>query len=134
MIQDLRIMNDKIKDFKDLNSWQEAHKLVIMIYQITKIFPREEMFGLVNQMRRSAISVTSNTAEGFGRQGYKEKIQFYYLAQGSLIELKSQILAAKDIGYIKSGDYEELMGQADSAHKLLQGLIKKSKSFLIHKS
>ena len=78
-------MNGKIKDFKDLNSWQEAHKLVIMIYEKTKIFPREEMFGLTNQMRRAAISVTSNIAEGFGRQGYKEKIQFYYLAQGSLI-------------------------------------------------
>ncbi|MEK7547217.1 MAG: four helix bundle protein [Patescibacteria group bacterium] len=123
-------MNNKIKDFKDLNSWQEAHKLVIMVYETTKIFPREEIFGLVSQMRRAAISVTSNIAEGFGRQGYKEKIQFYYLAQGSLIELKNQILAAKDIGYMKSGDYEELMGQADSAHKLLQGLIKKSKTFL----
>jgi len=123
-------MNGKIKDFKDLNSWQEAHKLVIMIYEKTKIFPREEMFGLTNQMRRAAISVTSNIAEGFGRQGYKEKIQFYYLAQGSLIELKNQILASKDIGYIKDNDYEELMNQADLTHKILQGLIKKSKTFL----
>lgn len=127
-------MNEKIKDFRDLNSWQESHKLVIMIYEITKTFPREEIFGLTNQMRRAAISVTSNIAEGFGRQGYKEKIQFYYLAQGSLIELKNQILAGKDIGYVNESDYVKLMNQADLAHKILQGLIKKSKLFLNHNS
>lgn len=61
--------NNKIKDFKDLKTWQESHKLVISIYIITKNFPKDEMFGLINQMRRSAISITSNIAEGFGRQG-----------------------------------------------------------------
>lgn len=126
--------NGKIKDFKDLNAWQEAHKLVLMIYEATRKFPKEEIFGLVIQMRRSAISITSNIAEGFGRQGYKEKIQFYYLAQGSLIELKNQVLIAKDVGYLKHQDFNELIRQADLAHKLLQGLITKSKSFLNHKS
>jgi four helix bundle protein len=81
---------NKIKDFKDLNTWREAHKLVLMIYGATKTFPREEIFSLTSQVRRAAISITSNIAEGFGRQGYKEKIQFYYFAQGSLIELKNQ--------------------------------------------
>src|SRR3989338_5180357 len=119
-------MNGKIKDFKDLNSWQEAHKLVIMIYEKTKIFPREEMFGLTNQMRRAVISITSNIAEGFGRQSYKEKVQFYYLAQGSLIELKNQILAAYDIGYLSKVDFDTLVQQANVAHQLLQGLITKS--------
>jgi len=125
----------KIKSFTDLNAWKEAHKLVILIYLITKKFPREELYSLVDQMRRAVISITSNIAEGFGRQTYKEKIQFYYIAQGSLIELKNQILAAKDIGYLSKDDFDKLAQQANIAHQLLQGLITSSKRFIsIHKS
>ncbi|AKM77981.1 TPA: four helix bundle protein [Candidatus Wolfebacteria bacterium] len=127
-------MNEKIKDFKDILAWQEAHKLVIMIYRATDKFPQSEIFGLTNQMRRAAVSITSNIAEGFGRNGYKEKIQFYYMAQGSLIELKNQILIAKDVGFLKQDGYEKIIEQADAAHRLLQGLITKSKSFLTPKS
>lgn len=124
--------NTKIKSFTDLIAWQEAHKLVILIYQITKNFPREELYSLVDQMRRAVISITSNIAEGFGRQSYKEKVQFYYLAQGSLIELKNQILAAHDIGYLSKTDFDMLVNQANIAHQLLQGLITKSKSFIVN--
>lgn len=92
--------NTTIRGFKDLHAWQEGHKLVLLIYEVTQKFPREEVFGITNQMRRAVVSVTSNIAEGFGRQGYKEKIQFYYLAQGSLIELKNQIIVARDITYL----------------------------------
>lgn len=127
-------MENKIKDFKDLNAWQESHKLVVLIYKITRQFPKEEIFGLTSQMRRAAVSITSNIAEGFGRQGYKGKIQFYYLAQGSLIELKNQIIIAKDIGYLNNENFGELTRQSDLAHKILQGLITKSKTFLNHKS
>lgn len=119
-----------IREFTDLTSWQEAHKLVLAIYRITKTFPKEELFGLTSQMRRAALSVTSNIAEGFGRQGYREKVQFYYLAQGSLTELKNQALAARDIGYLSMTDFGELQERSDLTHKLLQGLITKSKSFL----
>ncbi|OGZ33780.1 MAG: hypothetical protein A2174_02065 [Candidatus Portnoybacteria bacterium RBG_13_41_18] len=121
---------DKIRTFTDLKVWQEGHELVIIIYKITKVFPREEIFSLTNQMRRAAASITSNIAEGFGRQGYKEKIQFYYLAQGSLIELKNQILIAKDVGYLENRDFENLANKANDVHRLLQGLITKSKSIL----
>jgi four helix bundle protein len=82
-------------------------------------------------MRRAATSVTSNIAEGFGRQGYKEKIQFYYLAQGSLTELKNQLLIARGVEYISLEQYEELSQQANQAHRLLQGLITKTKSFIL---
>lgn len=123
-----------IKSFTDLNAWKETHALVILVYKITKKFPREELYSLVDQMRRACISVTSNIAEGFGRQTYKEKVQFYYLAQGSLIELKNQILAAKDIGYLATDDFVTLTHQANLSHQILQGLITKSKSFIIHKS
>ncbi len=129
-----KINDTKIKSFTDLIAWQEGHKLVILIYKITKTFPREEIYSLTNQMRRAASSVTSNIAEGFGRQGYKEKIQFYYLAQGSLTELKNQILIAKDVSYLDSNSFEELSKNADTTHKLLQGLITKSKTFLNPKS
>jgi len=122
--------NNKIKSFTDLKVWQEGHKLVIMIYKITKKFPKEEIYSLVSQMCRSSVSVTSNVAEGFGRQGYKEKVHFYYQAQGSLIELKNQILIAKDVGYITQEELTELAEQANKTHALLQGLIKKTKTFL----
>jgi four helix bundle protein len=124
----------RIKSFTDLKVWQEGHSLVILIYKVTKDFPKEELYSLTNQMRRSAASVTSNVAEGFGRQGYKEKIHFYYQAQGSLIELKDQVLIAKDVGYLKSPELNSLILQANNTHKLLQGLITKSKTFLNPKS
>ncbi|MFH1226115.1 MAG: four helix bundle protein [bacterium] len=128
------MQNEKIRSFTDLKAWQEGHELVISIYRITKRFPKEELFSLVNQMRRAAISITSNIAEGFGRQGYKEKVQFYYLAQGSLIELKNQILIAKDVGYLEKNAFLDLAEKSNQVHRLLQGLITKSKSFLILKS
>ena len=121
---------NKIKSFTDLFVWQEGHKLLLMIYKETKKFPKEELFCLISQIRRAAVSITSNIAEGFGRQGYKEKIQFCYLAQGSLIELKNQLLAAKDIGYIEKDDFNRIAEQANKTHQLLQGIIKSSKSIL----
>ena len=108
--------------------------MALEIYKITKQFPREEIYSLIDQMRRAATSITCNIAEGFGRQGYKEKIQFYYLAQGSLTELKNQLLIAKDIGYLDRDNFMKVAENANDTHKLLQGLITKSKSFLNHKS
>jgi len=134
-IQDSRFMNDeKIREFTDLKVWKEAHELVLMIYKVTGNFPKEEMFGLISQMRRSSISITANIAEGFGRQGYKEKVQFYYLAQGSITELKDQIIIARDIDYLESEEYAKLNQQIVLTHRLLQGLITKSKEFLNLKS
>jgi len=119
-----------IKSFTDLHVWQEGHKRAVQVYVFTKTFPKEETFSLVDQMRRAVVSVTSNIAEGFGRQTYKEKVQFYYIAQGSLTELKNQLLIARDIGYGKKGDFQVLAEQANLAHKLLIGLIRKSKEIL----
>jgi len=118
----------KIKEFTDLKVWQVGHELAITIYFITKKFPKEEMYLLVSQMRRCAISITSNIAEGFGRKSYKEKVQFYYLAQGSLTELKNQILLAKEVGYLTTEDFSKLLELANETHKILQGLIKSSKA------
>lgn len=120
----------KILTFTDLDAWKEAHKLVLMIYKITKKFPREEMFGLVNQMRRAVISITSNIAEGFSRNSFKEKIQFYSISQGSVTEIQNQLLAAKDIGYITGKEFSEIAEQAIKVHKIINGLIKKSKTLI----
>lgn len=120
----------KIKAFTDLIVWQKGHELVVCIYGVTKSFPNEEIFSLTNQMRRAAASITSNIAEGFGRQGYKEKIQFYYLANGSLTELINQLLIAKDVGYLQGEEFKKIEVLANEVQALLLGLISKSKSFL----
>lgn len=130
MMYDLRMGADKIRSFTDLIAWQEGHKLVIFVYKVTKSFPKEETYSLVDQMRRAASSITNNVAEGFGRQSYKEKVQFYYLAQGSLTELKNQFLIARDVGYLSGENFLSAVEKANNAHKLLQGLIKKSKTFI----
>lgn len=119
-----------IREFTDLIVWQKGHKLVLAIYLITKKFPREEIFGLTSQMRRSAVSITSNIAEGFGRKGFKEKIQFYYLAQGSLTELRNQLILSRDVGYFDTKIFTNLETSLVEVHRLLQGLITKSKTFL----
>lgn len=126
--------NGKIQSFTDLNVWQEGHKLVVMIYEITKSFPRTETYSLIDQMRRASSSVTANIAEGFGRQTYKEKAQFYYLAQGSLTELKNFLLISRDVKYLSISDFKKLIKQANLTHQLLQGFIKKTKTFINPKS
>ena len=131
MNQEARV---KIREFTDLKAWQEAHSLVIIIYRETKKFPKDELFGLSSQMRRAAVSITSNIAEGFGRHGYREKTQFYYLAHGSLVELKNQIIIARDVGYLNDSMYRTVMTQLATSHQLLQGLIKKTKSFVTRES
>ena len=135
-LENLRILEyvnmekEKIKSFEDLIVWKEGHRLVLMIYNITGSFPDNEKFGLVSQMRRCVVSITSNIAEGFGRRGYKEKVQFYYISLGSFSELKNQILIARDIGYLNEKSYAEIMSQADCAHKLLNLFINKTKTFI----
>ncbi len=117
----------KISKFTDLNAWQENHQLVLLIYKITKGFPKDELFGLTSQMRRAAVSITSNLAEGFSRQYYSEKVQFYCLAQGSNTELQDQLLIARDVGYIDPEAYEKTAEQSRRAYQLIKGLIGSSK-------
>src|SRR3989338_3207901 len=119
---------DKIKSFTNLNAWKTGHSLVVDIYELTKKFPKEELFGLTNQIRRAAVSITSNIAEGFSRQSLKEKAQFYSMSLGSLTELQNQLLVSKDIGYFTAEEYEEIIHQSVIVHKLINGLIKSSKS------
>jgi len=111
----------RIRHFRQLEAWQEAHKLVLMVYQVTKGFPSDERFGLVSQMRRAAVSVPANIAEGFKRRGIQDKIRFYNVAEGSLEELKYFFILSEDLGYISSND--DLMAQSETVGRLLNGLI-----------
>lgn len=119
---------NKIQSFTDLRVWQEAHRLVILVYKITKDFPKEEVFGLSAQMKRAAVSITSNIAEGFSRHSLKEKLQFFSIAHGSLTELQNQILIARDVDYVGKDLFEELSGKAVSVHKLLNAFIRSTRS------
>lgn len=118
----------KIRSFTDLNAWKESHKLVLMVYNVTKAFPKEEVFGLTGQLKRCAVSISSNIAEGFSRQSYKEKVQFYTMALGSTTELQNQILIARDVGFIKIEEFQKIAGQSILVHKITNGLIKRSKT------
>lgn len=121
---------NKIKSFTDLVCWQEGHKLAIKIYKTTKLFPKEETFGLVSQMRRCAVSITSNIAEGFSRYSYADKARFYSISQGSVTELQNQLLIAGDVNYISKEHFNDIAKQLVLVHKLVNGLIKKSKNIL----
>lgn len=125
--------NVKIKSFTDLNTWKYGHGLVLDIYEMTKKFPKEELFGLTSQLKRAIVSFTSNIAEGFSRKSYKEKLQFYSMALGSLTEVQNQLLISRDIKYITSKEFNKLMEKTILLSKLTNGLIKKSKT-IIHNS
>lgn len=111
------------KSFTELDVWQSGHELVLTIYALVKYFPKEELFGLVSQMKRSAASITANIAEGFGRQGAKEKEQFYLIAAGSLFELKDQLLIARDVLYIDKDQFTSAAGLANKCHAQLNALL-----------
>lgn len=114
--------NPKIRSFTDLKAWQEAHKLTLMIYKVTEKFPESEIFGLTNQMRRSAVSIGSNIAEGFSRFTARDKCQFYSVALGSLTELQSQLLVVRDVGYITNNLFRDVSSQTVLVSKLINGL------------
>lgn len=118
---------EKIKSFTDLYAWQEGHKLVLAIYKITKSFPSEERFGLIDQMRRCVVSITSNIAEGFSRRTIKEKGQFFYMALGSITELQNQLLIVRDLNYIDNKVFHDLAARTITLSKLVNGLIKSSR-------
>lgn len=97
----------KINKFTDLEVWKEAHKLVLLIYRVTQTFPKEEIYGLVSQLRRAAVSIESCIAEGFSRYHYKDRLNFYYDARGSIGEVESQSITAKDLKFMSEEDFEK---------------------------
>ncbi|MBU2052004.1 four helix bundle protein [Patescibacteria group bacterium] len=113
-----------ITDFYQLKAWQENHQLVLSIYKITKDFPKEEKYGIIDQLRRASSSVTANIAEGFGRFHFADKIRFYLQARGSLKETENFIYLSQDLKYLDKETAKKLWQQAKIGEQLLNGLIK----------
>jgi four helix bundle protein len=109
--------------YRDLRVWQEAVKFASLIYRETTGFPRHEIYGLSQQMRRAAVSVPSNIAEGKGRRSSREFSHFLHNARGSLLELQTQILIAKDLQYLAGSKVEEMTSISDSIARSLNALI-----------
>jgi len=110
-------MNDT--GYRKLILYQKAHKLVLAVYTATKKFPRDELFGLTSQMRRSAVSVVANIIEGYGRRTVNDKLQFHYIARGSLNELEYYIDLSLDLGYCSTTDHQTVSQLRDEVGKLL---------------
>lgn len=112
------------RTFRDLLVWQKSYDIAICVYSLTKSFPPEERYGLCSQMQRASISVASNIAEAFGRQGLADKDRFYGIACGSLSELQNQLLLAQGIGYLNDIQAQQTYDDCDVAYRMLSALRK----------
>jgi len=118
-------MVEKSRTFKELKMWQRGIEIVKDIYALTKKFPKEELYGLTSQMRRSSISIPSNIAEGFKRSHNKEYKQFLHITQGSLAELETQLIIAKELGYIKDSELSYIAEKIDKKKKMVASYANK---------
>jgi len=114
-----------MKTYRDLLVWQKSMVLVTEIYRLSKSFPRDETYGLTSQMRRCAVSVPSNLAEGYGRNSTSDYIRFLYIATGSLYELQTQIEIALNLQYLNKPDYDKLYESSREIERMLSSLTKK---------
>lgn len=115
-------------EYTELQVWKEARTLVKSVYLLTKSFPQEELYGLTNQIRRSAISIPSNIGEGCGRKTANESIHFFHISRGSLYELETQLYLALDQEYITETIHKEIIDSITNCKKLLNGFINYYKS------
>ena len=116
--------------FTDLEAWKINHELVKEIYRITRSFPKEERYGIVDQIRRAASSITANIAEGFGRFHYKDKVVFYYHSRGSNTEVQNFLILSFDLKYLSKDDYDFLIDLCTQGYQLICGLIRSTETRL----
>jgi four helix bundle protein len=112
-----------MKDYKELEVWQKGVSLATSMYEVTRSFPDTEKFGLTSQIRRAAISVPANIAEGWGRGSTKEYVQFLLVARGSLLELETHLIVAERLGYLNADDSAAARGRVQSISMMLNRLI-----------
>lgn len=117
-----------MKDFRKLDVWEISHRLTLDIYRVTAQFPKEELYGLTMQMRRSSASIPTNIAEGCGRDGDAELARFMHIASGSASELEYQCLLAHDLGFLNDAEYLQLESQVTRVKRMLTGLAQKLKA------
>ncbi len=114
-----------MQDFKALKAWQAAHRLALEVYRVTRMYPRDELYGLTRQSRDSASSVPTNIAEGCGRGGRKDFSRFLRIAAGSASELEYQLILGRDLEYLPPPDHLRLIGQVIEVKRMLASLIAK---------
>jgi four helix bundle protein len=117
-----------VKDFRDLVVWSKSHDLTLAVYKLTEHFPKEEMFGLKSQIRRSSASIPANIAEGCGRGSNGDFGRFLYNAMGSACELEYHLLLSKDLGYLAASDHKNVDAQVVEVKRMLSALIAKVNS------
>ena len=127
MVQHEKTKSVSVRSYDGLVAWQKARALVKRIYGATKLFPKDELYGLTQQIRRSAVSVPSNIAEGHGREGIGEYLYHLTVSRGSLYEVETQIILGCDIGYLTQAQTTSLLDDTTECSKMLQGLIKSLK-------
>ena len=120
--------NSKITEFEQLDVWQNAQDIAVRVYKASRRFPNEERFSLVDQIRRSSSSISANIAEGFGRQSRKEKVQFYSIAYGSLLETRSHLHLAIKLRYLDDANIQNLLDNIKICQKQLNSLIRAIKN------
>ena len=113
-----------MKSYIELDVWKQSRQLVTQTYELTKQFPKEEQYGLSNQMRRCSVSIPSNIAEGHGRNHIKASLQFFFIARGSLYELETQLYLSSDLGYFQLNVLNELLEKITTCKQMLNGLIR----------
>ncbi len=113
-----------VRRYQDLIVWQKAMDLALMVYEATEVFPQKEIFGLTNQLRRAAVSIPSNIAEGQGRETTRDFLRFLEIARGSLQELETQLILASRLRYIDETGKAALFEVAEETGRLLSGLVK----------
>jgi len=118
----------KIRSFTHLDAWKIGHELVIEIYKATDHVPKHERYGLIDQLRRAVVSITSNVAEGFYKRTSADKNRFYTISIGSVAELQNQLLIARDLHYFNDVIFRQFAEKTVRVHKLLNGLLKSSQT------
>jgi four helix bundle protein len=113
-----------LRNYKELKVWEKSYQLCLEIYRVTKEFPKNETYGLISQMRRAAVSIPSNIAEGYGRKTTPEYLRSLYLAYGSTCELGTQFLLSRDLGYLKEKNSKELKEDLGEVERRLKALIR----------
>jgi four helix bundle protein len=113
-----------MRDYKNIKAYQLAEELVVQVYKITKIFPKEEIYGLTSQLRRAAVSVPTNIAEGASRNHKRDYLQFLYISRGSLAEVECLLLLGYKLGYLDEQKHRQIERQRDEIAKTLFGLIR----------
>jgi four helix bundle protein len=113
-----------LKNYRELKVWQKSYKLCLDLYRITKKFPKGEIYGLTSQIRRAAVSIPSNIAEGYGRKTTADYLRFLYIAYGSICELETQLLLSNDLNYVNKENLKALRDDTEEAERMLKALIK----------